>query len=185
MFCGKCTVKSDGFDPYYDWLGISPAEGPADHYALLGIHRFEHDLNIIRDAADTRMELLRRYQNGAHARDSQQLLNEVSAARICLQDQAKRQKYDQQLRRKIDINALPKIESAPALFPESQIPKGSSPLQNTSPVQPNHWLTPIDNSKPGWRMPHIPFWVYLAVIGIGSVIVMSYALYRSMSGVPE
>jgi len=178
-------VKSDGFDPYYDWLGISPAEGPADHYALLGIHRFEHNPNIIRDAADSRMELLRRYQNGEHARDSQQLLNEVSAARICLLDQAKRLEYDTQLRRKIDIKALPKIEFAPPLFPEPEISNGPSPLQSTSPIPPNHLLTPLDVPKPGWRMPRIPFWVYLAIIGIGSVIFMAYALYRSMYAVPE
>ena len=131
------------------------------------------------------MELLRRYQNGAHAKNSQQLLNEVSAARICLLDEVKRRDYDNRLSRRIDIKALPKIETPPRLFPEPEILVGPSPLQDTYRVQPNHWLTPIDNSQPGWRLPHIPFWVYLAVIGIGSVLLMGYALYRSMSAVSE
>ena len=176
---------SDGFDPYHDWLGISPAEGPPDHYALLGLPRFEPDRQAILAAADARMELLRRYQNGAHAKNSQQLLNEVSAAKICLLNEVKRREYDDRLSRRIDIKALPKIETPLRLFPEAEIPQGPSPLQDTYRVQPNHWLTPVENSKSGWRMPHIPFWVYLAAIGIGSVVLMAYALYRSMSGVSE
>ena len=176
---------SDGFDPYYDWLGISPAEGPADHYALLGLPRFETDQRAILAAADARMELLRRYQNGVHAKNSQQLLNEVSAARVCLLDEAKQREYDNQLRRRIDIKALPKIESPPRLFPEAETLTGPSPLQGTFIVPPQLWLTPIEKAEAEWHLPHIPFWVYLAMIGIGSVLAMGYALYRSMAVILE
>ena len=40
------------FDPYHRWLGIRPEEQPADHYRLLGLARFEDDVEVIRDAAE-------------------------------------------------------------------------------------------------------------------------------------
>ena len=35
------------FDPYHKWLGISPKDQPPDHYRLLGIDRFESDLEVV------------------------------------------------------------------------------------------------------------------------------------------
>mgnify|MGYP001446848472 CR=1 FL=1 len=35
------------FDPYHKWLGIPPHDQPADHYRLLGIERFENDVDVI------------------------------------------------------------------------------------------------------------------------------------------
>ena len=47
-FIGSKIVMSDpNFDPYYKWLGISPADQPANHYRLLGIDPFEADRDII------------------------------------------------------------------------------------------------------------------------------------------
>jgi hypothetical protein len=46
---------SKPFDPYYRWLGIRPEEQPADHYRLLGLARFEDDVEVIRDAAERQM----------------------------------------------------------------------------------------------------------------------------------
>ena len=36
-----------GFDPYYDWLGIAPKDQPPNHYRLLGIDLFELKPNVI------------------------------------------------------------------------------------------------------------------------------------------
>ena len=69
------------FDPYHKWLGIPPRDQPADHYRLLGVERFEDDADVLSLAADQRMNFLRSFQNGERAKLSQQLLNEIAAAR--------------------------------------------------------------------------------------------------------
>ncbi|NLS94996.1 MAG: hypothetical protein GXX96_22800 [Planctomycetaceae bacterium] len=86
------------FDPYHRWLGIPPAEQPPDHYRLLGLVRYESDLEVIENAANQRMAHLRSFQAGQNAAASQRLLNEVAAARVCLLTAEKKAAYDAQLR---------------------------------------------------------------------------------------
>ncbi|MEA1950961.1 MAG: hypothetical protein U9N87_06220, partial [Planctomycetota bacterium] len=86
------------FDPYHQWLGIPPAEQPPDHYRLLGILQFEDDPTVIENAADRQMAHLKTFQTGPRSADSQRLLNEVAAARVCLLSPDKKEAYDQQLR---------------------------------------------------------------------------------------
>jgi hypothetical protein len=85
------------FDPYSQWLGIGLHEQPADHYRLLGIERFESDPVTIASAADERMALVRTFQMGPYATETQQLLNELAAARICLLNIGAKASYDQML----------------------------------------------------------------------------------------
>ncbi len=89
---------SEEFDPYHEWLGITASEQPPHHYRLLGIAAFEESPTVIENAADQRMAHLRTFQTGRHGGESQRLLNEVAAARICLLNSAKKAAYDQQLR---------------------------------------------------------------------------------------
>ncbi|HVX60946.1 MAG TPA: family 16 glycoside hydrolase, partial [Pirellulales bacterium] len=86
------------FDPYHKWLGIPAAEQPPNHYRLLAIALFENDQDVIETAADQRMALLRTFQGGPHSALSQKLLNEVSAARLCLLTPYEKQAYDTALR---------------------------------------------------------------------------------------
>jgi predicted RNA-binding Zn-ribbon protein involved in translation (DUF1610 family) len=86
------------FDAYHKWLGIPPEDQPPDHYRLLGIKRFEPDPDVISNAADQRMVHVRAFQTGEHAELSQQVLNELSAARVCLLNPERKLEYDQQLR---------------------------------------------------------------------------------------
>lgn len=86
------------FDPYYKWLGIPPREQPPTHYRLLGIEKFEPDLDVISNAADQRMTHIRSLQSGQRAALSQKLLNEISAARLCLLDPQAKAAYDAALR---------------------------------------------------------------------------------------
>jgi hypothetical protein len=95
----------EAFNPYYKWLGIRPEEQPPHHYRLLGISVFEPDPDVIEAAADQRMAHLRGYQTGRHAELSQQLLNEVAAARICLLNPSKRAAYDEQLKLAMPVNS--------------------------------------------------------------------------------
>ncbi len=89
------------FDPYRTWLGIPPDRQPPNHYDLLGIPLFEEDPTVISHAADQRMGFLRTFQAGAHQAESQRLLNEVAAARVCLLNAEKKAAYDRRLRAEI------------------------------------------------------------------------------------
>jgi hypothetical protein len=89
------------FDPYYTWLAIAPEEQPPDHYRLLGLRRFEENLEVIENAADQRMMHLRNFQAGQHSALSQKLLNEVAAARVRLLNPEKKRGYDAQLRQAV------------------------------------------------------------------------------------
>lgn len=86
------------FDPYYKWLGIPRWEQPPNHYRLLGINLFENDPDVIETAADRQMGHIRNYQAGKHSELSQRLLNELSAARLCLLNAEKKKAYDGKLR---------------------------------------------------------------------------------------
>lgn len=85
---------AEDFDPYHKWLGIPPAEQPADHYRLLGVADGESDPDVIDAAADQRMLFLQSMATGQYVDESQRLLNEVSAARRCLLDPEQRAAYD-------------------------------------------------------------------------------------------
>jgi len=74
------TVPAD-FDPYHRWLGIPPAEQPANHYRLLGLSPFEGDPEVIRDAAARQIAHVRTYQLGPNSALSQKILNELAAAK--------------------------------------------------------------------------------------------------------
>src|SRR5262245_30330810 len=82
------------FDPYYKWLAIPPAEQPPDHYRLLGVARFETDLDVIEHAADSRMAFVRTFQNGPNSAESQTLLSELARARACLLNPPSKRDYD-------------------------------------------------------------------------------------------
>ncbi len=107
---------SESFDPYHTWLGIPPAERPPNHYRLLGIPPFEPSELTIEHAANQRMAYLRTLQTGRHASDSQRLLNEVAAARICLLNPEKKAAYDEDLRSQMAAQgaAAPLAAEAPA-----------------------------------------------------------------------
>ena len=86
------------FDPYRKWLGIPSDEQPANHYRLLGVELFESDPEVIQTAADRQMAYVAKCAQGPYVKLSQKILNELSAARVCLLNEAKRQAYDAKLR---------------------------------------------------------------------------------------
>jgi hypothetical protein len=89
------------FDAYHKWLGIPPKDQPPNHDRLLAIDLFESDPDVIRDAAEQRMAHVRNYQLGQHMALSQQILNELATARVCLLNPEKKAAYDQQLQAKL------------------------------------------------------------------------------------
>ncbi len=85
---------AEGFDPYLSWLGIRDPRRPPNHYALLGLALFEDDREVIAHAADRQMAHVRTFQTGPRSAESQRVLNELAAAKICLLNPAKKQAYD-------------------------------------------------------------------------------------------
>ena len=90
--------ESEPFDPYYAWLGIPPAEQPADHYRLLDSAVSKTTHRAIANAADRSCSTSAPFQLGEHASLSQTVLNELVAARRCLLDASRKAVYDESLR---------------------------------------------------------------------------------------
>src|SRR6478736_2338169 len=99
------------FDPYYKWLGIPPRDQPAHHYRLLGIELFESDPQVIESAADRQMAHVRSYQSGPHSAQSQEVLNVLAAAKICLLRPPQKAVYDQKLRASLPPQQAPASQS--------------------------------------------------------------------------
>ncbi len=95
------------FDPYHVWLGIPPEEQPPNYYRLLGITPFESNADVIATAADRQMIHLRTFQSGKRSDLSQQLLNEVAMAKVCLLNPARKAAYDERLRGPSPVVANP------------------------------------------------------------------------------
>ncbi len=89
---------ADNFDPYLKWLGIAPEDQPPNHYRLLGVPLFIDDPDVIASAADRQMKHVRLFQTGRHAQLSQQLLNELAKAKVCLLNGDAKAAYDEQLK---------------------------------------------------------------------------------------
>ena len=104
---------STEFDPYHKWLGIPPAEQPANHYRLLGIALFESDPDVIDAAASKQSAYIHGCATGPHVALSQKLLSEIAAARLCLLNPAKRATYDASLRASTGQKQAPEVEAPP------------------------------------------------------------------------
>lgn len=160
---------SDSFDPYYKWFGIPPKDQPPNHYRLLGLELFEDDADVIESAADRQMAHLRSLQSGPHGALSQKLLNEVSAARLCLLDPAKRRTYNALLRS--TTQAVPQH----IMTPGSWAPPASAPdLPSTPPIEVTPVASGVMRSEPPAKMlpadpvedalPRKPFWQVPAIV---------------------
>ena len=129
------------FDPYYQWLGIPPAEQPANHYRLLGISTFEHDSTVIENAADQRTLHIRSVAVGPHGQAAQRLLTEISTAKISLLSADRKAAYDQSLRQPAPVSVAPTAMPQRAVGempvrPPTAAPAGQRPMQ-AAPVAQN------------------------------------------------
>ncbi|HEY1784923.1 MAG TPA: hypothetical protein VGG30_05210, partial [Pirellulales bacterium] len=125
---------SEQFDAYYKWLAIPPEEQPPHHYRLLGVQRFENDPDVIATAADQRMAHLRTFQAGKHGAISQQLLNEVATARVCLLNPTRKAAYDQQLHASLQPQAPAPPPMAPIGPPIGPAAPFAPPYQPQAPI---------------------------------------------------
>lgn len=98
------------FDPYYKWLGIQPRHQPPSYYRLLGLEQFEPDQEVIEAAADRQLGFVQKHQLGLNAAECQNLLNEISKARLCLLSLESKREYDWRLRDELQ-KVRPTIEA--------------------------------------------------------------------------
>ncbi|MEQ8785487.1 MAG: LamG domain-containing protein [Pirellulaceae bacterium] len=129
---------ADAFNAYHVWLGIPPKDQPPHHYRLLGLELFEDELGVIENAADRQMGHVRRHQSGRHSALSQQILNEISAARVCLLSAERKQAYDAELRAKLAPSPPPVPVGIPvaAAIPTASSPTAPPPLPETTTAPP-------------------------------------------------
>lgn len=87
-------------DVYSEWLGIKEPNRPLNYYQLLRIKQFEDDPVRIRTNYRKMNAHVRKYAAGDYATESQELLNELAKAMLCLTDAKRKAEYDASLGRK-------------------------------------------------------------------------------------
>jgi hypothetical protein len=120
------------FDPYHRWLQIPASEQPANHYRLLGLVLFESDLDVIENAANQRMAHLRTFQAGTNGPLSQQIMNEVTQAKLALLVPETKAAYDGQLTAEI---AAREAAQAAAANPFTQLGIGDKPVSSGTKIE--------------------------------------------------
>lgn len=86
-------------DVYKEWLGIPDGPRPPDHYELLRCVRFEDDAGKVRAHYKKLNAHVRKYATGQYSVQSQDLLNEMAKAMLCLTDAESKRDYDESLGR--------------------------------------------------------------------------------------
>src|SRR5436190_382652 len=191
-----CTISSteldvaESFDPYHIWLGIPPAEQPADHYRLLGISRFESNPDVIGNAADQRVRHVRTMQTGKRQAESQRLLNEIAAAAGTLLDRERREEYDVQLKaqealrhpeaNRTAIVAASAQHRAPLSIPslsDLELP-ASTPLSRALP-QPTYAATYRPVADSSTNFPLVP--IVAATVGALVLVVVVGAVLSALN----
>lgn len=164
------------FDPYHKLLGIAPKDQPPNHYRLLAIELFEADPEVIDAAANRLMAYLQQRATGKHAALSQKLLNEISAARVCLLNPRKKAEYDTTLR--ANLPGGPQEEAKPEPDLSEILDQFTEPQPSSSvlgPVRP-------DRARRSFR-PEI--WHYAVAIGAAVLLAIgAWAIFMT-GGEPE
>lgn len=89
-------------DVYKEWLGIPEGQRPPDHYQLLRVVQFEDDTDKIQRNYRKLNAHVRKYATGKHSVRSQELLNELAKAMLCLTDLERKREYDEGLGREFE-----------------------------------------------------------------------------------
>jgi hypothetical protein len=82
-------------DVYKEWLGIPEGDRPPDLYTLLRVVQFEDDADKIQKNYRKLNAHVRKYATGKYLNESQDLLNEMAKAMLCLTDPDSKRDYDE------------------------------------------------------------------------------------------
>ncbi len=168
------TDRGDAFDPYHKWLSIPPEEQPPHHYRLLGLKLFEADPEVIEMAADRQMAHVRTFQSGKHSGASQNVLNQISAAKVTLINAAKRAAYDEKLKVQLAARkpkraaAKPEptsaIKTAAAIEPANAAAPSFAAAQPTAALKPTVVAAGSANETPFVMQPIV--WAAAALVAV-------------------
>jgi hypothetical protein len=95
---------SKTLDVYRDWLKIAEPARPLGHYQLLRLKPFEDNPAKVREHYRAMNAHVRKYASGEFAKQSQDLLNELAKAMLCLTDARRKSEYDATLGRKETVS---------------------------------------------------------------------------------
>jgi hypothetical protein len=182
---------SKEFDPLHRWLGIPPEEQPPNHYRLLGLKTFESSADVIESAADQRMAYVRQSATGKHAALSQEVLNALATARVCLLNPNDKAAYDKTLRAKLKA-AEPKpsraLRAAPLKPAQPATPRNPAPAIASKPGNAASAIVPtIRVSAPAKRERHgsaLP-WIAAGACGLIAVAAAAFVAVKMLPGKPE
>jgi len=180
---------SGKFDPYYKWLGIPAEEQPPNHYRLLGVRSYEPDAEVIDAAANRLMSYLQELATGPEVDHAQKLLNEVSAARVCLLDSSKKTAYDAALKRESAPPAPPKAppiahdsgagaEAAAApVIRENASPAGASSAVIRRSVAPHQMSTTAAYCRSRRKKQNQVAWIAVGLAAVAAIGVAVLGLW--------
>lgn len=86
-------------DVYKQWLGIPEGDRPPDYYTLLRVVQFEDNADKIQNNYRKLNAHVRKYATGQYLKQSQDLLNELAKAMLCLTNPDSKREYDEGLGR--------------------------------------------------------------------------------------
>ncbi|HID75347.1 MAG TPA: hypothetical protein EYP56_05050 [Planctomycetaceae bacterium] len=171
-------------DPYWQWLAIPPEEQPPDFYRLLGLQRFESDLQRVDRALRRRRQWVRTRAGGQHSAAARELIERVEAAGRTLLDPVLKRQYDAFLREQGTGGGHARATTGPAAAADGDLvidqPGAAAPRADGS-FPSGSALAKIalvaQHYRPGWRQADRRRfdWPVLAAIALGAMIVTAVA----------
>ncbi|MCS7303836.1 MAG: hypothetical protein NZ602_01845 [Thermoguttaceae bacterium] len=188
----------ESFDPYAVFLGFPVGQPPKNYYELLGLPLGESDPEKISAAVERLRNQVRHIRPGAYLAQWQQLLDELTAAKICLLDPVAKSLYDESLQKGQPSSPsgsgtlfAPSGEPTPHGTPEAPggIPPGpvsSAPPRQQTPQEaatpaPGYFPSGIPITNPQAQMPPMGETQKMLT---GEVSPVGYCLPPSGSGPP-
>lgn len=92
-------------DVYKDWLKIEAKNRPLNYYQLLKFNNYVDDPKVIRQRYRELNAYVRKFATGDYIEESQNLLNELAKAMLCLTDAERKAEYDASIGRKFQGQA--------------------------------------------------------------------------------
>ncbi len=155
-------------DVYRDWLQIKDPARPLNHYQILKLKQFEDDAGKIRENYRKLNAHVRKFAAGEFAKQSQELLNELAKAMLCLTDATRKRDYDASLGRKAERRRPPavdgRIAAAPARpstatkWPKPEISPRSSASKYATRWCSKSWSGPTSSCRPMPNRSACPIW---------------------------
>ena len=185
------------FDPYLQLvLGFAIRSGRRIIIASWALRVFEADPDVIAMAADRQMTHLRTLQAGAQAELSQKILNELSAARVCLLKPDRKAAYDEQLRRQMAARSCAVVEATatklvaavgqtPAIESATAASDGATRPATASSQFPD--FSDLDSFRGGGAVKKkfttasrakTNVWPWIAVAGVAAALAVGVAIWR-------